>query len=163
MSGFAKACQLYLVFGFFSSSFFIAALRWKKCNSGRFDRGPRWKGHFHEQRRFAERICEGRWKVSDSMRSFTVWNCVARPPTSPLVRLPSSAADITVKLRNRGPDAYKIEVYGDSITVEQRLSCDGCRTCKLKSKSGVCHQLQAPDERSSRLPPRLYTFSFPRS
>lgn len=74
---------------------------------------------------------------------------MARPPTFPLLRLLSSAADITVKLRNRGPDAYKTQVYGDSITVEQRLSCDGSRTCKLKSKSGVCHESQAPDEHAA--------------
>uniref|UniRef100_A0A3P8YSN5 Structural maintenance of chromosomes protein 6 n=2 Tax=Esox lucius TaxID=8010 RepID=A0A3P8YSN5_ESOLU len=47
-----------------------------------------------------------------------------------------STADVTVKLRNRGPDAYKGDVYGDSICIEQRISCDGVRTCRLKSKSG---------------------------
>uniref|UniRef100_A0A3Q4GIK2 Structural maintenance of chromosomes 6 n=1 Tax=Neolamprologus brichardi TaxID=32507 RepID=A0A3Q4GIK2_NEOBR len=48
----------------------------------------------------------------------------------------NETADVTVKLRNRGPDAYKKDVYGDSITIEHRLSSDGCRTCRLKSKSG---------------------------
>lgn len=47
-----------------------------------------------------------------------------------------STADITVKLKNRGPDAYKKDVYGDSISIEHRISSDGCRTCRLKSKSG---------------------------
>uniref|UniRef100_A0A669DIC5 Structural maintenance of chromosomes protein 6 n=1 Tax=Oreochromis niloticus TaxID=8128 RepID=A0A669DIC5_ORENI len=52
------------------------------------------------------------------------------------VKTNENTADITVKLRNRGPDAYKKDVYGDSITIEHRLSSDGCRTCRLKSKSG---------------------------
>lgn len=47
-----------------------------------------------------------------------------------------STADIIVKLRNRGPDAYKKDVYGDSIYVVQRVSSDGSRSCKLKNKSG---------------------------
>ncbi|KAJ7990795.1 hypothetical protein DPEC_G00290620 [Dallia pectoralis] len=47
-----------------------------------------------------------------------------------------STADVTVKLRNRGPDAYKGDIYGDCISIEQRISCDGVRTCRLKSKSG---------------------------
>ncbi|XP_035766941.1 structural maintenance of chromosomes protein 6 [Neolamprologus brichardi] len=52
------------------------------------------------------------------------------------VKTNENTADVTVKLRNRGPDAYKKDVYGDSITIEHRLSSDGCRTCRLKSKSG---------------------------
>ncbi|KAM6961221.1 structural maintenance of chromosomes protein 6 [Aplochiton taeniatus] len=47
-----------------------------------------------------------------------------------------NTADVTVKLRNRGPDAYKRDVYGDCISIEQRISSDGCRTCKLKSQLG---------------------------
>ncbi|XP_070776226.1 structural maintenance of chromosomes protein 6 [Enoplosus armatus] len=52
------------------------------------------------------------------------------------VKSGENTADITVKLRNRGPDAYKRDVYGDCISIEHRISCDGCRTCRLKSKSG---------------------------
>lgn len=64
-----------------------------------------------------------------------------------------STADITVKLKNRGPDAYKKDVYGDSISIEHRISSDGCRTCRLKSKSGdfppiyrlcSCHSQSVP-------------------
>lgn len=47
-----------------------------------------------------------------------------------------SHADVTVKLRNRGSDAYKGDVYGDCIVIEQRITNDGCRLCKIKSKSG---------------------------
>lgn len=47
-----------------------------------------------------------------------------------------SSAEVTVKLRNRGSDSYKGDVYGDCIYVEQKISSDGCRTCKIKNKSG---------------------------
>ncbi|XP_012677888.1 structural maintenance of chromosomes protein 6 [Clupea harengus] len=45
-------------------------------------------------------------------------------------------ADVTVKLRNRGSDAFKGDIYGDCIIVEQRITSDGCRLCKIKSKAG---------------------------
>lgn len=47
-----------------------------------------------------------------------------------------SSAEVAVKLRNRGSDAYKGDVYGDCISVEQRITSDGCRTCKIKNRSG---------------------------
>ncbi|XP_037550761.1 structural maintenance of chromosomes protein 6 [Nematolebias whitei] len=52
------------------------------------------------------------------------------------VKAGENTADITVKLRNKGPDSYKKEVYGDYISVEQRISSDGSRSYKLKNKSG---------------------------
>ncbi|XP_053192059.1 structural maintenance of chromosomes protein 6 [Scomber japonicus] len=52
------------------------------------------------------------------------------------VKSGENTADITVKLRNRGADAYKREIFGDCISIEHRISVDGCRTCRLKSKSG---------------------------
>ncbi|NWT19870.1 SMC6 protein, partial [Vireo altiloquus] len=48
-----------------------------------------------------------------------------------------TSADISITLRNQGRDAFKPEVYGTSITVNQRINQDGSRTCKLKSKSGA--------------------------
>lgn len=59
-----------------------------------------------------------------------------------LYRLLSSLSAIRVKLRNRGPDAYRGEVYGDCITIEQRISCDGSRSCRLRSKSGMFPEFQ---------------------
>ncbi|XP_038596243.1 structural maintenance of chromosomes protein 6 [Tachyglossus aculeatus] len=47
-----------------------------------------------------------------------------------------SSADVSIKLRNRGDDAYKPQVFGDSITVHQHISVDGNRSCKLRSKTG---------------------------
>ncbi|XP_043997776.1 structural maintenance of chromosomes protein 6 [Gambusia affinis] len=52
------------------------------------------------------------------------------------VKTGESTADVIVKLRNRGADAYKKDLYGDYITVEQHISSDGSRGYKLKSKSG---------------------------
>lgn len=52
------------------------------------------------------------------------------------VKTGENTADVIVKLRNKGADAYKKDVYGDYITVEQRISSDGSRGYKLKSKSG---------------------------
>ncbi|XP_060790472.1 structural maintenance of chromosomes protein 6 isoform X2 [Neoarius graeffei] len=52
------------------------------------------------------------------------------------VKYGESSAEVTVKLRNRGSDAYKGDVYGDCISVEQKITSDGCRTCKIKNKSG---------------------------
>ncbi|XP_068039516.1 structural maintenance of chromosomes protein 6 [Anomalospiza imberbis] len=48
-----------------------------------------------------------------------------------------TSADISITLRNQGRDAFKPELYGTSITVNQRINQDGSRTCKLKSKSGA--------------------------
>ncbi|XP_070538831.1 structural maintenance of chromosomes protein 6-like [Ptychodera flava] len=45
-------------------------------------------------------------------------------------------AEVAIKLRNRGTDAYKPELYGDSIIVERRLTTDGSTQYKLKSSSG---------------------------
>ncbi|XP_044146131.1 structural maintenance of chromosomes protein 6 [Bufo gargarizans] len=47
-----------------------------------------------------------------------------------------TSADVSIKLRNRGNDAFKPEVYGESIIVQQRLTTDGSRSYKLKSSSG---------------------------
>ncbi|KAL2306901.1 hypothetical protein Nmel_004846 [Mimus melanotis] len=48
-----------------------------------------------------------------------------------------TSADISITLRNQGRDAFKPELYGTSITVNQRINQDGSRTCKLKSKAGT--------------------------
>nr|XP_058144077.1 structural maintenance of chromosomes protein 6 isoform X3 [Dasypus novemcinctus] len=48
-----------------------------------------------------------------------------------------SSADISITLRNRGDDAYRANVYGDSIIVQQHISMDGSRSYKLKSEAGA--------------------------
>ncbi|XP_020912192.1 structural maintenance of chromosomes protein 6 [Exaiptasia diaphana] len=47
-----------------------------------------------------------------------------------------SFAQIIIKLRNRGQDAYCPEVYGKSIIVERRISSDGGSGYKIKSHDG---------------------------
>ncbi|KFQ63393.1 Structural maintenance of chromosomes protein 6, partial [Pelecanus crispus] len=53
------------------------------------------------------------------------------------VRDGETSADISITLRNQGRDAFKPEVYGSSIIVNQRINLDGSRSYKLKSKSGT--------------------------
>lgn len=47
-----------------------------------------------------------------------------------------SSADISVTLQNQGRDAFKPELYGDSIIVNTHINLEGSRTYRLKSKSG---------------------------
>ncbi|XP_069706565.1 structural maintenance of chromosomes protein 6 [Phaenicophaeus curvirostris] len=53
------------------------------------------------------------------------------------VRDGETSADISITLRNQGRDAFKPEVYGSSIIVNQHISLDGSRSYRLKSKSGT--------------------------
>ncbi|OCT81266.1 structural maintenance of chromosomes protein 6 isoform X2 [Xenopus laevis] len=46
-------------------------------------------------------------------------------------------AEISITLRNRGQGAYRPDVFGNSITVQQRLTTEGSRTYKLKSATGA--------------------------
>nr|XP_056712877.1 structural maintenance of chromosomes protein 6 [Euleptes europaea] len=48
-----------------------------------------------------------------------------------------NSADVSVTLRNRGEDAFKPELYGDTITVNQHISLEGHRSYKLKSSTGA--------------------------
>ncbi|KAK6188575.1 hypothetical protein SNE40_004723 [Patella caerulea] len=45
-------------------------------------------------------------------------------------------AEIEVKLRNRGLDAYKPDLYGDSILVQRKLFAEGGSRYELRSKEG---------------------------
>uniref|UniRef100_A0A3Q1N6G1 Structural maintenance of chromosomes protein 6 n=2 Tax=Bos TaxID=9903 RepID=A0A3Q1N6G1_BOVIN len=48
-----------------------------------------------------------------------------------------NSADISITIRNRGDDAYRGNVYGDTIIVQQHISMDGSRSYKLKSATGA--------------------------
>uniref|UniRef100_UPI003AAFC68E structural maintenance of chromosomes protein 6 isoform X2 n=1 Tax=Centroberyx gerrardi TaxID=166262 RepID=UPI003AAFC68E len=52
------------------------------------------------------------------------------------VKQGESSADVSITLRNKGRDAYKPEVYGKAIMVDLRITREGLRTYKLRSKSG---------------------------
>lgn len=45
----------------------------------------------------------------------------------------ASHAEVIIHLRNRGQDAYRHDVYGDTIVVERHIRSDGTGTYKLKS------------------------------
>ncbi|XP_052405473.1 structural maintenance of chromosomes protein 6-like [Carassius gibelio] len=47
-----------------------------------------------------------------------------------------SSADVSITLRNRGHDAYKPEVFGQSIIVDLHISSEGMKTYELRSKAG---------------------------
>ncbi|XP_044539318.1 structural maintenance of chromosomes protein 6-like, partial [Gracilinanus agilis] len=46
------------------------------------------------------------------------------------------SAAVSITLRNRGEDAFKPAVYGESITVHQHISVEGSRSYKLKGQTG---------------------------
>lgn len=48
-----------------------------------------------------------------------------------------NSADVSITLRNRGEDAFKPELYGDSIIVNQHINLEGHRSYKLKSITGA--------------------------
>ncbi|XP_041951260.1 structural maintenance of chromosomes protein 6 isoform X1 [Alosa sapidissima] len=47
-----------------------------------------------------------------------------------------SSAEVSITIKNRGNDAFKPEVYGESIILDLRISSEGLRTYKLRSKTG---------------------------
>uniref|UniRef100_A0A668AI50 Structural maintenance of chromosomes protein 6 n=1 Tax=Myripristis murdjan TaxID=586833 RepID=A0A668AI50_9TELE len=47
-----------------------------------------------------------------------------------------SSADVSITLCNKGRDAFKPEAYGTAINVDLRITREGLRTYKLRSKSG---------------------------
>lgn len=53
-----------------------------------------------------------------------------------LIREGASQAEVKLQLRNQGLDAYKPEIYGDSIIIERRISKDGTSGYKIKSSKG---------------------------
>ncbi|CAG8444247.1 9168_t:CDS:10 [Diversispora eburnea] len=53
-----------------------------------------------------------------------------------LIREGANVGQITLKLRNRGSDAYRHDIYGDSIIVERRISRDGSNGYKIKTCEG---------------------------
>ncbi|KAF8986017.1 Structural maintenance of chromosomes protein 6 [Entomortierella lignicola] len=53
-----------------------------------------------------------------------------------LIREGASQAEVKLQLRNRGPDAYKPEIYGESVIIERRISRDGASSYKIKSSKG---------------------------
>ncbi|XP_059501691.1 structural maintenance of chromosomes protein 6-like [Stegostoma tigrinum] len=57
------------------------------------------------------------------------------PSTKEFVKTGQNSACISITLRNQGPDAFKPELYGKAIVVEQTISAQGTRQYSLKSES----------------------------
>ncbi|KAL9969413.1 hypothetical protein ACROYT_G021630 [Oculina patagonica] len=47
-----------------------------------------------------------------------------------------SSGHVSVQLRNRGSDAFRHKDYGDSLTIERRISADGGSSYRIKSSEG---------------------------
>ncbi len=56
------------------------------------------------------------------------------------IRSGERTSEVKVHLRNRGVEAYRPEVYGETIIVERIISNDGTGSYKIKNSSGQpCH------------------------
>ncbi|ORX60808.1 P-loop containing nucleoside triphosphate hydrolase protein [Piromyces finnis] len=53
-----------------------------------------------------------------------------------LIKEGKNNGSVTIKIRNKGHDAYKPEIYGERIIIERRLSKDGVNGYKIKNSSG---------------------------
>ncbi|KAH9980223.1 hypothetical protein BGW80DRAFT_1274148 [Lactifluus volemus] len=52
------------------------------------------------------------------------------------IREGQPAAEVTINLKNQGEEAYKPDLYGDSIVITRRFSKEGASSYKIKSKDG---------------------------
>ena len=50
------------------------------------------------------------------------------------IRSGTNSSSVKVILRNRGPNAYRHDAYGDAIVVERVINKDGSGSYKIKSK-----------------------------
>lgn len=48
----------------------------------------------------------------------------------------NSAAEVTIQLKNQGDEAYKYDLYGDSIVITRRFTKEGSSSYKIKSRDG---------------------------
>jgi structural maintenance of chromosomes protein 6 len=48
----------------------------------------------------------------------------------------ASAAEVTIQLKNQGDEAYKYDLYGDSIVISRRFTKEGTSSYKIKSRDG---------------------------
>ncbi|KAH9990809.1 P-loop containing nucleoside triphosphate hydrolase protein [Russula vinacea] len=52
------------------------------------------------------------------------------------IREGQPAAEVTIQLKNQGDEAYKYDLYGESIVVTRRFTKEGASSYKIKSKDG---------------------------
>jgi len=53
-----------------------------------------------------------------------------------LIKEGKNKGSVTIKIRNKGPDAYKPNIYGEKIVIERELRKDGVNGYKIKNNSG---------------------------
>ncbi|KAG4099809.1 P-loop containing nucleoside triphosphate hydrolase protein [Neocallimastix lanati (nom. inval.)] len=53
-----------------------------------------------------------------------------------LIKEGKSKGSVTIKIRNKGLDAYKPDIYGDHIIIERELRKDGVNGYKIKNSVG---------------------------
>ena len=46
-------------------------------------------------------------------------------------------SEVTITLKNRGDEAYKHDIYGDSIIITRRFDTKGSSTYKIRAKDGT--------------------------
>ena len=47
-----------------------------------------------------------------------------------------SAAEVTIQLKNQGDEAYRYDLYGESIVITRRFTKEGASSYKIKSRDG---------------------------
>jgi len=47
-----------------------------------------------------------------------------------------STSEVSVTIKNQGEEAFKAEVYGDSITIIRKFTKDGSSSYRIKSADG---------------------------
>ncbi|KAF8500946.1 P-loop containing nucleoside triphosphate hydrolase protein [Russula emetica] len=52
------------------------------------------------------------------------------------IREAQPAAEVTIQLKNQGEEAYKYDLYGDSIVITRRFTKEGASSYKIKSRDG---------------------------
>ncbi|KZV67077.1 P-loop containing nucleoside triphosphate hydrolase protein [Peniophora sp. CONT] len=52
------------------------------------------------------------------------------------IREGQGASEVTITLKNQGDEAYRHDVYGDSIVISRRFTKDGSSSYQIRSKSG---------------------------
>ena len=58
------------------------------------------------------------------------------PLTSTTAHPGISAAEVSIHLKNQGEEAYKHDLYGDSIVITRRFTREGSSSYKIKSRDG---------------------------
>jgi chromosome segregation ATPase len=59
-----------------------------------------------------------------------------QPPHARHQRNAYSQGEVTIQLKNQGEEAYRREIYGNSIVITRRFTKEGGSTWKIKGRDG---------------------------